>query len=266
MITGDIIDLITHNGFGGKKAIVMSDKDQSCEFIVKCEKIGQSVNEFMAHRFLAALGYSVPKANIIKITNCFDPDHALNTCEFKCFGGIEYIKDAHNISMKEIMIRSYDIKQLVYELIFMKYIMNDSDEALQMMYSGSIGTFLVDLGETLISDVYIDHLIGRNVDSYLLDQVKSALLQQYSLKNVNEYIKRGTKACMIYSDDRSEEIAELISTARGKVLKRITMLDNSRMKKCFDEIELVYGSSLAECFRLLFRELRKNADIIIKQL
>ncbi len=253
MMVGNVTKTLVHEGFGGKKLIVDCGEEPPCKYIVKCEKIGQSVNEFVAQTLLSAIGYSVPKARIISLESGDNARHGIS-----CFGGVEYIAGAHNLAHNASMIRSNETKRLLYELILIKFILNDADDTIQIMNDDSLGIFLVDLGETLISEIYLGSIIAQTMSCALWKFIIESIEQQYSIQNIDNHIEDGIIACQKYTGDESEENKEQIRIAVNNVLEKLGMSDLRKMKTCFQELKTAYGSDLAELYQELIIKLRKS--------
>lgn len=253
MMAGHVVNALVHEGFGGKKLIVECGENHHCRYIVKCQKVEQSINEFVSQTLLKIIGYSVPEARIIKLESCDNDRHGIRS-----FGGVEYIDDAHNLSLNYGMKKSNENKRLLYELIFIKYILNDSDEIIQIMESDSLGIFLVDLGETLISEVFLKSIITQKMNGTLWKHVNALIEQQYTLESIDKYIRHGITACLIHSADESEENKELIQKAVNNVLEKLSLIDLRKLKTCFQELKAAYGNNLAELYHELIIDLRRS--------
>jgi len=258
-------EVFPHQGYGGRKILVTTAEKETARYLVKCEECGQSINEVIAHSFLRVLGYNTPDAQIIYIPSTIIAEGNHDALSISAFGGVEYVSEAQAFAANKNTIGSLQDKTRIYELIILNSLLENMDGMLQLMTDERLGIFLVDLGETLVSSTDIKVVLTAGETGVeIWKKLEIITRRRFGVVKTEQYLKDGRASCIYYSEDESDINMKSIDAAMANVLRKISVINLTRMRGCLRDLEQTYGTGLVECYKAVFRQLRYSCRLILK--
>ena len=139
------------------------------------------------------------------------------------------------------------------------------DGTLQLMTDERLGIFLVDLGETLVSSTDIKVVVTEGeTGAEIWKKLEIITRRRYGVVKTEQYLKEGMASCIYYSEDESDINMKSIDAAMVNVLRKISVINLTRMRGCLRDLEQTYGTGLVECYKVVFRQLRNSCRLILK--
>ena len=231
------------------------------EFLVKCEFYEQSLNEFVAHSLISAIGLPAPNVALVRIGREDLEELNLTDAPFDVFGAVNFIPGLKRVTDKDVFESNNQSRILSYlELLVLDKILGNEDDTVEI-YEDSVGRmFLLDLGESLFSATFLISFLKNDAYSDLL----LLSLCNINAERIDHCIKEAIISCRKRMDLNNCFDEELLLDSVSNIIIRLANLDIRKMQSCLRGLKKAYGERVCEVYRQYLKRLRNACRIIAK--
>lgn len=253
-----MLQLFHSGGLGGQIYKVSIENE---EFLVKCELYEQSLNEFVAHSLISAIGLPAPKAALVKIDKAELAKMNLSDVPIDVFGAVCYLPGLKRVSDKEVFKSDDQSRILTYlELLLLDRMLGNEDDTVEI-YEDAVGKlYLLDLGEALISTTLLFSFIKK--DDYL--EWLTIHLKSMNAARISYNIENAKKTCLYRMKLNNYMDESMLQEAALDITIRLAELDMRKMRSCLLGLNKAYGEQVSEVYRQYLKKLRYACRLIVK--